>query len=266
MSTLKVNEVWHTNNASITGNIVLNSNGNTSLQGVSASGTITAASVSSTGNISGSQLISSVADGTAPLTVASTTVVQNLNADNVDGKTYGASDGNMPVLGAPASANSAPAAGTLSTEFLAKAVPAGDFVGTSDTQSLSNKTFTTSTEIQGLLTVTGGSAEIRCDGDVTAYYTSDIRKKRNVRMISSNPLADLAVLRGVRFEWLEDHPTAGESSVGVIAQEVQPVVPEAVIQRPDGTLAVRYELLIPLLIESINQLSKQVQELQRAME
>jgi hypothetical protein len=172
----------------------------------------------------------------------------------------------MPVLGAPASANSAPAAGTLSTEFLAKAVPAGDFVGTSDTQSLSNKTFTTSTEIQGLLTVTGGSAEIRCDGDVTAYYTSDIRKKRNVRMISSNPLADLAVLRGVRFEWLEDHPTAGESSVGVIAQEVQPVVPEAVIQRPDGTLAVRYELLIPLLIESINQLSKQVQELQRAME
>ncbi len=256
MSTLKVNEVWHTNNASITGNIVLNSNGNTSLQGVSASGTITAASVSSTGNISGSQLISSVADGTAPLTVASSTVVPNLNADNVDGKTYGASDGNMPVLGAPASANSAPAAGTLSTEFLAKAVPAGDFVGTSDTQSLSNKTFTTSTEIQGLLTVTGGSAEIRCDGDVTAYYTSDIRKKRNVRMISSNPLA----------EWLEDHPTAGESSVGVIAQEVQPVVPEAVIQRPDGTLAVRYELLIPLLIESVNQLSKQVQELQRAME
>lgn len=260
MSTIKVNEVWHLSNATTTGNIILDANGNVDLQGVTASGTVTAASVASTGTVTGTVLTSTVADGTAPLSVISTTVVPNLNADNVDGKTYGTAAGTMPLLGADGTAN------TISTSLLGKTTPSGDFVGTNDTQSLSNKIFTNATEIQGLLTVTGGTAEIRCDGDVTAYYTSDIRKKRNVRIISSNPLADLAVLRGVRFEWLEEHPTGGESSVGVIAQEVQPVVPEAVIERPDGTLAVRYELLIPLLIESVNQLSKQVQELQRAME
>lgn len=260
MSTIKVNEVWHLSNATTTGNIILDANGNVDLQGVTASGTVTAASVASTGTVTGTVLTSTVADGTAPLSVISTTVVPNLNADNVDGKTHGSTADTMPLLGADGTAN------TISVDLLGKTTPSGDFVGTTDTQSLSNKTFTNATEIQGLLTVTGGTAEIRCDGDVTAYYTSDIRKKRNVRMISSNPLADLAVLRGVRFEWLEEHPTGGESSVGVIAQEVQIIVPEAVIERPDGTLAVRYELLIPLLIESVNQLSKQVQELQRAME
>lgn len=261
MSTIKVDEVWHTGNNTSTGNVVLDASGNATVQVLTATGAIsTSSTVTATDYVQGSRLISNIADGTAPLTVTSTTVVANLNADNVDGKTHGTTVGTMPLLGADGTT------GTISTSLLGKATPSGAFVGTTDTQNLSNKTFTNATEIQGLLTVTGGTAEIRCDGDVTAYYTSDIRKKRNVRMISSNPLADLAVLRGVRFEWLEEHPTGGESSVGVIAQEVQPVVPEAVIQRPDGTLAVRYELLIPLLIESVNQLSKQVQELQRAME
>ena len=260
MSTVRVNEVRHLSNSGASPNISLDSTGNSTVQSLTASGTVSANTVVSTGSVTGASLISNIAVGTAPLTVTSTTKVSNLNVDKLNGKTHGSTDGDIPVLSTDGTAN------TISLDLLGKTIPSGSLVGTSDTQSLSNKTFTTSTEIQGLLTVTGASAEIRCAGDVTAYYTSDIRKKRNVRMISSNPLADLAVLRGVRFEWLEDHPTGGESSVGVIAQEVQPVVPEAVIQRPDGTLAVRYELLIPLLIESVNQLSKQVQELQRAME
>ncbi len=261
MSTIKANEFRHLSNNGVTANIVLDSNGNTALQGMTASGTVTGNTVVSNGSVTGTQLISNITTGTAPLTVASTTLVTNFNAAQLNGKTHGSTAGDLPVLGADGTAS------TISVDLLGKATPTGAFVGTTDTQTLSNKTHNGNFSItDGTLAVSGTGAGITCTGDITAFFTSDIRKKRNVRIISSNPLADISVLRGVRFEWLEDHPSGGTSSVGVIAQEVQRVIPEAVIERPDSTLAVRYELIIPLLIESVNQLSKQVQELQRAME
>ena len=52
-----------------------------------------------------------------------------------------------------------------------------------------------------------------------------------------------------------------KSDVGIIAQEVQKVLPEAVGERADGTLGVRYELLVPLLVESIKELKEEIQSL-----
>ena len=52
-----------------------------------------------------------------------------------------------------------------------------------------------------------------------------------------------------------------KSDVGIIAQEVQKVLPEAVGEREDGTLGVRYELLVPLLVESIKELKEEIQSL-----
>jgi hypothetical protein len=50
----------------------------------------------------------------------------------------------------------------------------------------------------------------------------------------------------------------GKKSVGVVAQEIQQILPEAVAQRDNGYYAVEYEKLIPLLIESIKELRQEV--------
>lgn len=77
---------------------------------------------------------SDVATGTAPLIIASTTKVTNLNADSVDGKGVGSSAGDIPELATGA------VSGKLDVAFLNKAAPSGDVLGTSDTQAITGKT------------------------------------------------------------------------------------------------------------------------------
>ena len=50
--------------------------------------------------------------------------------------------------------------------------------------------------------------------------------------------------------------------VGLIAQEVEKVLPEVVVRRPDGIMAISYEKVVPLLVESIKELTKRVEELE----
>jgi hypothetical protein len=97
-------------------------------------------------------------------------------------------------------------------------------------------------------------------GDVTAFYSSDRRLKDNIKPIE-NALAKLFTLSGNTFEWNDKSAHTG-TDVGVIAQEVQKVLPEVVTQRDNGYLAVRYEKLVPLLIESIKELTERVNKLE----
>ena len=53
----------------------------------------------------------------------------------------------------------------------------------------------------------------------------------------------------------------GKHDVGVIAQQVEEVLPDAIERRENGMMAVRYERLIPLLIESIKELKSEIDEL-----
>jgi hypothetical protein len=53
---------------------------------------------------------------------------------------------------------------------------------------------------------------------------------------------------------------------GVIAQQIQAVLPEAVTVRDNGFLAVRYDKLIPLLIESIKELHSQLEEVKKKIQ
>lgn len=112
----------------------------------------------------------------------------------------------------------------------------------------------------------GVAGEIRATNEVTAYYSSDARLKDNVVPLTS-ALDKLDQLRGVEFDWNAAHIASrgGEDGyfvrthdVGVIAQEVQAVMPEVVAMREDGYLAVKYEKLVPLLIEAIKELRIEV--------
>ena len=112
-------------------------------------------------------------------------------------------------------------------------------------------------------------AEVRSSGDVIAYYSSDLALKENINPIS-NALDKVSQLGGYSFDWKDTHLEdrgglddmfVKKSDVGIIAQEVQKVLPEAVGKREDGTLGVRYELLVPLLVESIKELKKEIQSL-----
>ena len=78
-------------------------------------------------------------------------------------------------------------------------------------------------------------------------------------------------LNGITFDWTEDYIASkgGEDGffirkqdVGVIAQQVQKILPQIVAERPDGYLAVQYEKLVALLIESTKELEKKYQVLE----
>jgi Chaperone of endosialidase len=96
-------------------------------------------------------------------------------------------------------------------------------------------------------------------GDITAFYTSDQRLKDNITPIP-NALDKVTAISGNTFDWNEKSGKEG-TEVGVIAQEILEVLPEAVTTRDNGYLAVRYEKLVPLLIEAIKELKEEINEL-----
>jgi len=103
---------------------------------------------------------------------------------------------------------------------------------------------------------------IDASNDIVAFSSSDIRWKTNIKTIES-PLEKLQKLSGVEFDWIEDTELHGNigNDVGVIAQEVELVLPQAVQTRDSGMKAVRYEKLIPLLIETVKEQQRQIDEL-----
>lgn len=103
------------------------------------------------------------------------------------------------------------------------------------------------------------NAELKVTGDITAFFTSDRRLKDNITLLK-NPLDRLTKLSGNTFTWNSNSGKSG-NDVGVIAQEVSEVQPEAVTVRENGYLAVSYEKLIPLLIESIKELKREIDDL-----
>ena len=111
---------------------------------------------------------------------------------------------------------------------------------------------TGNTVITGILSVTD---------DITAFYSSDARLKDDIKPIE-DPLAKVLSLSGNTYTWNEKSNKEGED-VGVIAQEVQEVLPEAVTVRGDGYLAVDYHKIIPLLVEAVKELTEKVQTLEQ---
>lgn len=106
--------------------------------------------------------------------------------------------------------------------------------------------------------------DIKAAGDVIAFSASDQRLKNNISNIT-NPISKLNQINGVNFEWSKDQSIHSGKDVGVIAQDVQKVLPEVVTERQDGNLAVKYEKIIPLLVEAIKDQQKQIEELKKKL-
>jgi hypothetical protein len=103
---------------------------------------------------------------------------------------------------------------------------------------------------------------IDATNDVVAFSTSDIRFKTNITPISG-ALDKITQISGYEFDWIpnqEYHGFEGHD-VGIIAQEIEKVLPEVVKERDSGYKAVKYEKIVPLLIEAIKEQQQQIDEL-----
>jgi hypothetical protein len=98
--------------------------------------------------------------------------------------------------------------------------------------------------------------------DIVAFYSSDITVKENVQVIS-NPLEKIERIKGVTFNWNKEYQEKLKqvNDVGIIAQDVEQVIPEATTTRKSGIKAVNYDKIIPLLIESVKELNKKIDQL-----
>ena len=106
------------------------------------------------------------------------------------------------------------------------------------------------TNIDGQLNVTG---------DVTAFQSSDKRLKDNITPIPS-AIDKVKSIGGYSFDWNSNSEKTGHD-IGVIAQEIEAVLPELVVTRDSGYKAVSYEKIVALLIEAIKDQQLQIDAL-----
>ena len=111
-------------------------------------------------------------------------------------------------------------------------------------------------DITGSLITTGS---IEATGDIIAYASSDERLKDNIELIAQ-PIDKLKQIKGVSFDWNDKSEHTGHD-IGVIAQDIEKILPELVATRDNGYKAVRYEKIVALLIEAIKDQQSQIDEL-----
>jgi hypothetical protein len=110
----------------------------------------------------------------------------------------------------------------------------------------------------------GTAGRLDCSNDVVAFASSDKRLKENIKPLD-NALDKVLKISGVEFDWKElteeekktIHGNEGHD-VGVIAQEIEEVLPEVVTTRDNGYKAVKYEKILPLLIEAIKEQQEEI--------
>tara|TARA_B100000900_G_scaffold291277_1_gene250134 strand:- start:4459 stop:8331 length:3873 start_codon:yes stop_codon:yes gene_type:complete len=105
------------------------------------------------------------------------------------------------------------------------------------------------------------TGDVQATGDVIAYASSDERLKDEIKPIE-NPLQKINEISGNSFIWNEEKQNIYKGKdYGVIAQEVEKVLPELVKENEWGYKAVKYDKIVSLLIEGIKELSKEVTDL-----
>ena len=120
----------------------------------------------------------------------------------------------------------------------------------------------------GSLRVTGGAGitqNLYVGKDIVAFYSSDINLKENLAVIP-NALDKVGLITGYTYNWKSDTNydyLNGNADTGVIAQDVEALgLPGITTTRDDGVKAVRYERLVPILIEAVKELTARVKALE----
>lgn len=154
----------------------------------------------------------------------------------------------------------------------------GAYFGYNGTRIYNNSDFATQIASFG-----DGDSNFRSYYNIIAY-ASDRRLKTNIVKIE-NAIEKVKAINGVTFDWLLDKTQAlgftpeKAHEVGVLAQEIEAVLPEAVEIAPfdydwkeenksksgDKYLTVKYEKIVPLLIEAIKEQQSQIEELKKMM-
>ena len=99
---------------------------------------------------------------------------------------------------------------------------------------------------------------VRLTSGATSWSTWSDQRLKNITGTYTTPLADISQLQPIKFTWKSDEKNIPQ--VGILAQSVQPVVPEAVeegtisLENETKYLTVRYTELIPLMVASIKEL------------
>ena len=136
----------------------------------------------------------------------------------------------------------------------------GEFEISHNSSGVNKINVTGSLEISttGNVDITGA---LRVTGDITAFYSSDINLKTDITPIS-NALDKVSSISGNTFKWNEKTDHEGEDT-GIIAQEIEKLnLPGLTQTRVNGIKAVRYDKLVPLLIEAIKELNDKVKSLE----
>ena len=105
-------------------------------------------------------------------------------------------------------------------------------------------------------------SQIEASGDVIAFGSSDERLKDNISYIH-RPIDKINKIGGYKFTWNDKQDTYLGKDVGVLAQEIESVLPEIVTTRGSGYKAVKYEKIVPLLIEGIKELDKKIKDIEK---
>lgn len=124
------------------------------------------------------------------------------------------------------------------------------------------------TTLAGSLTV---NSTIYATGDVIAYYSSDRNLKENIRPIT-NAISKVKLLNGITYNWnklyLDSVPEhlkeiTNRREVGLIAQDVEIVLPELVSNKPSGYKGIKYDKIVALLVEAIKEQQIQIDNLRK---
>lgn len=240
--------------------------------------TLTTPVVSSSGIIingtSGSTALraSSTASGLLTLPATTDTLVTRNNTETLTNKTISASSNTITGLTA---SNLSASAAILNTQLAnytisgislgssLKNLTAGSFISY-DVGSTYNGSSAVTISVNNVSTGNDNNASSIVARDVNGDFsastisalnfnsTSDSKVKENVSTFE-NGLETINNLRGVNFTWKQD----GKSSIGVIAQEIEEILPQLV--NPGENKSVNYNGLIGVLIEAVKELSAEVE-------
>ena len=235
---------------------------------LSLSNSITNADIATGAGISVSKLSANTISG---ITLGSNLATLTFGT-YLTGTSYNGSTAVTIATNASTSGNSNIVARDGSGDFTAGTITATLFVGTatnSTNTTITNNTSTNADYYPTFVSGTSGNLEQTVSSTKLTFNpstgtltcidlntTSDLNLKENIKTVE-NSLNTLTQLRGVSFDWKE----TGKSSYGVIAQELEEILPDLVTNGEVKT--VNYNGIIGVLIEAIKELKTEVEELKR---